>query len=1224
MNGQIGVVCLLAEYCADLEAEDSDGYRALHYAVGNDNDLLLRCLLKLGVDMEQRLPNGITVLEYAYVEGKMDIVSSLLEFGASAMTKGKDMYIVPQRPPIEQLIACAKHGNMTQMTLLLDEGVDVNVLSTSGRSALGHLLNLQDFNGETALWWASQCGHDGAVQRLLEFGAEVDLSDSDGNSPLCVACQKGFVDITKRLLKAGSNPNVVTNYGMTPLLLAENANHVEAVTLLTDKSGVTLGHIVQAVKGRIWASFVANITRYFGDRYGHQIVNSLGLEKYLENANERTSPLNKVKGKLYDLMETHAYGDEHARTVPPQQNDTHSTDECGDPIYGDQLVSATSRGAIPEMLRLIRAGANIDGPNRAAVPLVLAVRQNEGRAVQVLIESGAQVDRVDQYGDTALCLAAREGNKTIIDLLCRHHADIEHKGWMKSTPLTNAVKGGHADAVEILLDRSAKTEVENSNLAHSLEVAASQGFDPIIDLLLGKGVNVRMVGRTGHTPLLHAVIGGKRHTAETLLKNGAGCDLVPGSKFSPLAQAVFSGQAAMVELLAKYGADIDHLEDTGQTPLILAAQSGKDIVVQSLIDMGADLDGKDDKGRTALSYAKENGQLSTIKLLLQAQTLRRNDQYLKKAEEQRKDPKTSFEYRPLPEGFIRVLELQPGQKGNVVCFSLIQVELSKSPPFEALSYEWKGNVGTVPSHCDGERILVTPNCYAALEILRSKTKTRILWIDAICINQQDLSERGVQVSIMYEIYSKATSVLMWIGEERDHSDLAFTSVPVLSRAMEEIDRDPSYFTRAWVFQEMILAGSRGTVICGTHQVSWDAFKSALQVYRELQIDNWPSVDAIMVNDAQFRLQGCLSLEIALWAMSTFKVRDPRDKVFAALGVTITAFGLAYGSGSQDQVWQLFQVPKEDYNKSVEEVFIHANRHIISYVGNKGLWGILDPINQTIATGGMIILPSWAFDFSKPPMSKANPSCADSAEYDTLLRGHPVTTQTSLHVNGYVIDKVDCKVLIAKDKSTVDVVKTVVRYMAALGRGVYDTSPSIGRHSPQPGSHGIVGRDFSKTNLAFMLIILMKLHDSSAEESMIFATYVLWQLTTDNETSEIVKAPPDSLRDGTQAWEKPSQVSEFVDLDICRKMESRHRYGYDLVYTEKGYFGLAPHRGGDEGLVVTVVGGCRDLVLLRRKSSGGDTWYEYVSKVYMYGWTKDKIKTVADLGDDLEKIRFEIR
>ncbi|RGP71794.1 ankyrin repeat [Fusarium sporotrichioides] len=1269
--GEIGMVRLLAEYGADLEAKDSDGCCALHYAAANTNDLLLRCLLNLAVDIEVKLPNGAMVLEFATLTGKTDIASALLHFGASTTTKVEKKYTVLQPSANDQLIACAKYGNMTQMTRLLDEGVDINALSTSGRSALsvaaeygyphlinlvlerGGLLDVQDSNGETALWWASQCDHIEVVQRLLELGAQVGLPNSDGNSPLCVACQKGYMDIAEHLLEAGSDPNTTTNYGMTPLLLAVNADQMGVVGLLIDKGGVAVEQVVQAVQSSNRPGCVVNITRYLCDSFGSDhLLNHLGLDKNLQKAVDSASP--PKKGKV-------VYGNQLTRPVTPQQSDTNSADDCSDPIYGDQLAIAASDDLVAEMLRLIKAGANINGTSRAAVPLLHAADQNHERAVQVLIENGAQIDSVDEDGYTALCFAAGQGNKAIIDLLCKHHANIEHKTLSGSTPLVHAVVGEHIDAVKTLLDRGAKIGLSDGNPVDSLRSAILQGAEHIIEILPRNGAKVKTVDRMEFTPLLYAVKKGKWNVTEILLKNGARLDIVPGSKISPLLMAISSGQAAIVELLAKYGADIHRLGKYDQSPLIYAAQLGKDMVVQSLIDIGANLDGKDYRGRTALSYAKEKGLQSTVKLLLQAQSLRRDGRYVKKAEEQRRDPKTSFEYRPLSKGSIRVLELQPGQKGNVVSFSLIHVELSKPPSFEALSYEWKGKIGTVPTRCDGERILVTPNCYAALEILRSETETRILWIDAICINQQDTLERGIQVSMMYDIFSKATSVLMWVGEEEDDSDLAFDSIPALSRAMEEIQKSPgftdttskqvkkdlllerpeiqdlteqpkvatetwetwyelyrrSYFTRAWIFQEIILAGPRGEVMCGTRQCSWDTFKSALQAYTILQMDFDDSLEAIMNDDKDFRSERYLRLDSALWAMSSFKAGDLRDKVFAALG-------LAFGNGKDHQAWGPLRVPKVDYSKSVEEAFISANRYIISCYGDDSLWSSLDPINQSPPTGGKKSLPSWAFDFRKPALFDFNPFPENDMRYTTWLPGRPTTTQSSLHVNGYEVDTVYCKVPIAKDKSTVDVVKTVVRYVAGLGRSIYGLSPSIGNPSVQSGSHEDLGKSYSRTNLAALLRTLMTLDGCSANEEMNFATYVAWQLMTDNGTSQSFKTPPDFLRVGIETWRQLSHELANFDLAVCKNMESQHRYEYDLVYTKKGHFGLAPSLEGEEGLLMTVIGGCKDLVLLRRKGSSKDTWYEYVSKVYMYDWTKDKIKTSQDLGDDLKQVRFEIR
>jgi hypothetical protein len=91
--------------------------------------------------------------------------------------------------------------------------------------------------------------------------------------------------------------------------------------------------------------------------------------------------------------------------------------------------------------------------------------------------------------------------------------------------------------------------------------------------------------------------------------------------------------------------------------------------------------------------------------------------------------------------------------------------------FEALSYVWESPVGTVPVQCDGQPLLVTPNCQSALRHLRLAGKHRILWVDAICIDQgssiESVKERNIQVTLMGEIYQKAVRTLCWLGPGND-------------------------------------------------------------------------------------------------------------------------------------------------------------------------------------------------------------------------------------------------------------------------------------------------------------------------------------------------------------------------------------------------------------------------------------------------------------------------
>lgn len=138
-------------------------------------------------------------------------------------------------------------------------------------------------------------------------------------------------------------------------------------------------------------------------------------------------------------------------------------------------------------------------------------------------------------------------------------------------------------------------------------------------------------------------------------------------------------------------------------------------------------------------------------------------------------PSTSspYQYQPLPERrSIRLLTLHPARKPTspIQC-SFTQITLADDDAtevyYEALSYTWGASHGTKPIVCDAGSILVTPNCEQALLHLRYKLKPRMLWIDAICIEQCSSSERNHQVAIMGEIYSHAARTILWLGPETE-------------------------------------------------------------------------------------------------------------------------------------------------------------------------------------------------------------------------------------------------------------------------------------------------------------------------------------------------------------------------------------------------------------------------------------------------------------------------
>jgi hypothetical protein len=134
---------------------------------------------------------------------------------------------------------------------------------------------------------------------------------------------------------------------------------------------------------------------------------------------------------------------------------------------------------------------------------------------------------------------------------------------------------------------------------------------------------------------------------------------------------------------------------------------------------------------------------------------------------------------------IRVLHLHVGHHSDPLTGQLQHVTLAHPPPFEAISYEWGDPTKTRSITLeDGSAFPITESLHHALRDIRDITargKSRILWADAICIDQQNITELQHQVSIMGRIYRNATRVITYIGPERDDSDIAISFARTLQQ-----------------------------------------------------------------------------------------------------------------------------------------------------------------------------------------------------------------------------------------------------------------------------------------------------------------------------------------------------------------------------------------------------------------------------------------------------------
>lgn len=137
-----------------------------------------------------------------------------------------------------------------------------------------------------------------------------------------------------------------------------------------------------------------------------------------------------------------------------------------------------------------------------------------------------------------------------------------------------------------------------------------------------------------------------------------------------------------------------------------------------------------------------------------------------------KETKSTYAYSPLsahPDS-IRLLRLLPASQvrdpiqSQIFNYSLANPTRT-SHLYECLSYVW-GDIEDKPTiSVDGADLAVTKNLHGALQRLRDPHLDRILWVDALCINQDDLEERTQQVQMMALIYAYASRVVVWLGEE---------------------------------------------------------------------------------------------------------------------------------------------------------------------------------------------------------------------------------------------------------------------------------------------------------------------------------------------------------------------------------------------------------------------------------------------------------------------------
>jgi hypothetical protein len=330
---------------------------------------------------------------------------------------------------------------------------------------------------------------------------------------------------------------------------------------------------------------------------------------------------------------------------------------------------------------------------------------------------------------------------------------------------------------------------------------------------------------------------------------------------------------------------------------------------------------------------------------------------------------------------IRLLKIQPGGPDDPICAKMFTVRTSESPAYEALSYTWgdlsrRQRIQIAHMSASGENVVptwVTSNCHAALKRLRKgATGPRTVWVDSICINQTNISERNHQLTLMTQIYESASCVIVYLGNCADGSDEAMDLIREIDipssydngrhdeisllkpdkSMLDALFRRP-WFSRVWVLQEVRMA-RKAVVYCGDRAVNWDSFRA----FKDWNVScHWIDELPYVVTAVPGRYSYLMPAETLIKELRDTRdcqSTDPRDKLFAILPLILQSKTEGFA--------EAYKAIQMDYHLSPAQVFVNLGKYLLDALG-------FDILREVAGPSALAGLPSWVPDWSIRPQLK---------------------------------------------------------------------------------------------------------------------------------------------------------------------------------------------------------------------------------------------------------------
>jgi ankyrin len=430
-RGDTEAVEMLLKKGADVNARQSDGASALHWAVHNGDLATTNRLLRAGAKTSLANELGVTPLIVACTNGSAAIAGALLDAGADPNAA------VPGRET--PLMVASWTGSTDVVRLLLARGADVNAREPSRQ--------------QTALMWAASEGHPEVVRILIERGADLyaktgvnvpgrkpgmRAGGTAGYTALLFAVRMGDARSVRVLLDAGADVNDAAEDGFSALTLAAVRGHVDVAKLLLEwgADATASGPGFTALH---WAAGTWETTLTTSDitteRAGNHEWNTLGGLK---------------AGKLELVKKLVAYGAEpnaRMRAAPTRAGSTKNP-SLPELVGATPFFLAAMAGDAAVMQALLDGGADPALTTKVGSTALMAaagagrmlgettMTQEKVRGAAALaLKTGADVNAVDSYGNTALHYAAYHRLDTVVEFLVEKGARFDVKNKFGETPL---------------------------------------------------------------------------------------------------------------------------------------------------------------------------------------------------------------------------------------------------------------------------------------------------------------------------------------------------------------------------------------------------------------------------------------------------------------------------------------------------------------------------------------------------------------------------------------------------------------------------------------------------------------------------------------------------------------------------------------------------------------------------------------------------------------------